>query len=246
MLKYQFLRKLIWEMSDSPERNRMLWGAMTDVDGWMDGAARRYQCTRIDAEGSYEFNVCIVFYTYWGDARVPWLTGSNQLLAPRAARAMVLQPNLHSRNGLRSFFAKGFAFLKGQSSKVWEGCSKWSLFELPLVASQCPGRWQWRCLSGARMGDSGPVACNAPRPLLQQWFLQAFWTGVLQHRFFSAFGEASRNGFLPWFFFAQCRAMLWRRFPRRWLCNWRSRQYPKYNANIPKYNTNILNIRQIS
>jgi hypothetical protein len=35
-------------------------------------ALRRYQGTMIDAEGCYKFNVCIVFYTRWGDIRVPW------------------------------------------------------------------------------------------------------------------------------------------------------------------------------
>ena len=33
-------------------------------------ALRRHQVTRSDAEGGYKLNVCIVFYTHWGDVRV--------------------------------------------------------------------------------------------------------------------------------------------------------------------------------
>ena len=34
---------------------------------------RQHQGTVIDAEGCYQFNVCVVFYTHWGDIRVLWL-----------------------------------------------------------------------------------------------------------------------------------------------------------------------------
>ena len=59
--------------------------AISGCHGWCQGmvqvqclycvlhALRRCQGTMIDAEVCCKFNVCIIFYTHWGDIKVSWL-----------------------------------------------------------------------------------------------------------------------------------------------------------------------------